>query len=79
MLSVQILRHDGYLSCCRFLDEATILTTSGDRTCRLWDIERNEDIVTFMDHAGDVMGVAISPLNPQAFVTGECSFVRLNT
>jgi len=64
-------RHDGYLSCCRFLDDARILTTSGDSTCRLWDIDRSEVDVSFTDHTGDVMGVALSPFNPKVFLTGS--------
>ena len=28
-----------YLSCCRFLDDQQIVTSSGDMTCALWDVE----------------------------------------
>lgn len=31
--------HDGYLSCCRFVDPVHMLTSSGDSTCFLWDIQ----------------------------------------
>mmetsp|Transcript_5598 Transcript_5598/g.7925 ORF Transcript_5598/g.7925 Transcript_5598/m.7925 type:complete len:350 (-) Transcript_5598:423-1472(-) len=70
--SSELAGHDGYLSCCRFLDEFKILTTSGDSTCCLWEIERNETVRSFADHTGDVMGVAISPTNRNVFVTGSC-------
>ena len=35
----ELAAHDGYLSCCRFISESQILTSSGDSTCMLWDIE----------------------------------------
>jgi len=68
----ELAGHDGYLSCCRFLDESKILTTSGDSMCILWDIERTENVLQFTDHTGDVMSVALDPNSPQLFVTGSC-------
>lgn len=35
----ELAAHDGYLSCCRFIDEASIVTSSGDSNCILWDVE----------------------------------------
>lgn len=32
----ELAQHEGYLSCCRFLDDSKILTSSGDSTCLLW-------------------------------------------
>ena len=57
----ELAAHDGYLSCCRFIDESQILTSSGDSTCILWDIERADAKVHFNDHGGDVMSLAIHP------------------
>lgn len=68
----ELAGHDGYLSCCRFVDESNILTASGDSMCILWDIERNENVVQFTDHTGDVMSVALNPISPKLFVTGSC-------
>ncbi|KAJ1456009.1 WD40-repeat-containing domain protein [Pelagophyceae sp. CCMP2097] len=75
----ELAGHDGYLSMCRFVDESTILTTSGDSTCIRWDVERAkaapESAVatgTFADHTGDVMCLSVDPHNPQRFVTGSC-------
>jgi len=62
--------HDGYLSCCRFIDESKILTTSGDSTCLLWDIERTQATMTFIGHTTDVMSVDLTPSRPHTFVTG---------
>mmetsp|Transcript_16300 Transcript_16300/g.28872 ORF Transcript_16300/g.28872 Transcript_16300/m.28872 type:complete len:348 (+) Transcript_16300:152-1195(+) len=64
--------HDGYLSCCRFISEKNIITSSGDSTCIFWDIERGESISSFTDHNGDVMSVAISPTDKNLFVSGSC-------
>eukprot|EP00479_Gromia_sphaerica_P010111 TRINITY_DN452_c1_g1_i1.p1 TRINITY_DN452_c1_g1~~TRINITY_DN452_c1_g1_i1.p1 ORF type:complete len:350 (-),score=62.54 TRINITY_DN452_c1_g1_i1:818-1867(-) len=37
----ELAQHEGYLSCCRFIDDHEIITSSGDSTCILWDIEQN--------------------------------------
>jgi len=47
--------HTGYLSCCRFFDDKNIVTSSGDMTCLLWDIETGSKVSEFVDHKGDVM------------------------
>jgi guanine nucleotide-binding protein G(I)/G(S)/G(T) subunit beta-1 len=47
--------HTGYLSCCRFLSDRQILTSSGDMSCMLWDVETSQRTVEFNDHTGDVM------------------------
>eukprot|EP01122_Echinamoeba_exundans_P007439 TRINITY_DN22_c0_g1_i3.p1 TRINITY_DN22_c0_g1~~TRINITY_DN22_c0_g1_i3.p1 ORF type:complete len:223 (+),score=48.74 TRINITY_DN22_c0_g1_i3:132-800(+) len=47
--------HTGYLSCCRFLNDKQIVTSSGDMTCMLWDIEAGTKVTEFNDHNGDVM------------------------
>mmetsp|Transcript_9078 Transcript_9078/g.37342 ORF Transcript_9078/g.37342 Transcript_9078/m.37342 type:complete len:341 (-) Transcript_9078:1215-2237(-) len=64
--------HDGYLSCCRFVGESRILTTSGDSNCCLWDIERRQVLATFTDHTADVMSVGLSKHNLELFATGSC-------
>lgn len=57
--SVKVARelsaHTGYLSCCRFLSDRQILTSSGDMTCMLWDIDAGVRVQEFNDHTGDVM------------------------
>jgi guanine nucleotide-binding protein G(I)/G(S)/G(T) subunit beta-1 len=53
--------HGAFISCCRFLDEGHILTSSGDHSCILWDIDKNQAQHTFAEHEGDVMGVSIAP------------------
>jgi guanine nucleotide-binding protein G(I)/G(S)/G(T) subunit beta-1 len=68
----ELAAHDGYLSCCRFISETQILTSSGDSTCILWDVDRAENLITFNDHGGDVMSVAIHPSDNDVFVSGSC-------
>ncbi len=46
--------HDGYISCCRFLDDTKMLSSSGDATCMLWDISSAKPVSLFGDHSKDV-------------------------
>ncbi|KAJ1917276.1 G protein subunit beta [Mycoemilia scoparia] len=73
--SVRVARelsaHTGYLSCCRFLSDRQILTSSGDMSCMLWDIDAGVKINEFNDHTGDVMSLSLSP-NRDVFVSGAC-------
>jgi len=63
--------HAGYLSCCRFLNDRQIITSSGDMTCILWDIEAGSKVTEFTDHNADVMSISISP-DKTTFVSGAC-------
>ncbi|SAM59398.1 probable G-protein beta subunit Bpp1 [Ustilago bromivora] len=67
----ELSAHTGYLSCCRFLNDQQILTSSGDMSCILWDIGSGTRITEFNDHTGDVMSISLSP-NPNVFVSGAC-------
>lgn len=51
----ELSAHTGYLSCCRFINDRQILTSSGDMSCMLWDIDAGIKIEEFSDHTGDVM------------------------
>jgi len=64
--------HTGYLSCCRFLNDRQIVTSSGDMTCILWDIEAGSKVVEFSDHNGDVMSIALNPQDKNTFISGAC-------
>ncbi|CDS03869.1 Putative Guanine nucleotide-binding proteinFT subunit beta [Lichtheimia ramosa] len=67
----ELVAHSGYLSCCRFRNDQQILTSSGDTTCLLWDIDAGQKIAEFSDHTGDVMSLSISP-NPNIFASAAC-------
>lgn len=77
--SRELVGHIGFVSCARFLGDREILTSSGDCTCALWDIDRGLPKTTFRGHTGDVLYLA--PLAPadqsgtpavQTFVSGGC-------
>eukprot|EP01083_Nonionella_stella_P079462 218074_1 len=67
----ELSAHDGYLSCCRFVDDKTLLTSSGDSSCIHWDVETGDVLQTFKDHRGDVMSLSLCPTNPNIFVSGS--------
>jgi guanine nucleotide-binding protein G(I)/G(S)/G(T) subunit beta-1 len=67
----ELSAHTGYLSCCRFLSDKQIITSSGDMTCILWDIDTGNKVMEFTDHNGDVMSVSIAP-DKNTFVSGAC-------
>jgi len=71
-VSRELNSHTGYLSCCRFLNDRQIITSSGDMTCILWDIEAGSKLTEFSDHNGDVMSVSINPADKNTFVSGAC-------
>lgn len=50
--------HEGYLSCCRFLDDGHMITSSGDSNCIMWDVEQKKPTVCFDEHIADVMSVS---------------------
>merc|ERR1712088_1266052 len=70
-VSRELPGHTGYLSCCRFLDDNQIVTSSGDMTCALWDIETGQQCTTYTGHTGDVMSLSLAP-DFRTFVSGAC-------
>ena len=70
-VSRELSAHTGYLSCCRFLNDRQIITSSGDMSCMLWDIETGVKTIEFTDHTGDVMSLSLSP-DKNIFVSGAC-------
>ena len=67
------LGHNGYLSCCKFIDDTQILTGSGDTTLGLWDIEHGKQITEFTGHTADVMALSLSS-DKRSFISGSCDF-----
>jgi guanine nucleotide-binding protein G(I)/G(S)/G(T) subunit beta-1 len=61
--TVELASHDGFLSCCRFLDESEILTSSGDSTCIRWDIPSGRPISTFAEHTADAVSLCLKDRN----------------
>eukprot|EP01134_Creolimax_fragrantissima_P000594 CFRG0594T1 len=70
-VSRELSYHKGYLSCCRFLSDAEIITSSGDMTCALWDIETGQMKSRFQGHTGDVMFISLGN-DQNSFYSGAC-------
>eukprot|EP00123_Amoebidium_parasiticum_P008775 comp19018_c0_seq2/m.21398 comp19018_c0_seq2/g.21398 ORF comp19018_c0_seq2/g.21398 comp19018_c0_seq2/m.21398 type:complete len:343 (-) comp19018_c0_seq2:615-1643(-) len=70
-VSRELAAHTGYLSCCRFLSDKEIVTSSGDMTCALWDIETGQLKTQFQGHTGDVMSLSLAS-DQNTFVSGAC-------
>jgi len=70
-VSRELQGHDGFLSCCRFIDNRQILTSSGDHTCCLWDAEQGTQTTIFRQHTADVMFLALSNTK-STFVSSGC-------
>ncbi|KAI8060524.1 G protein complex beta subunit SfaD [Gongronella butleri] len=71
----ELAGHSRYLSCCRYINDRQLLTSSGDHTCILWDIDAGVKMTQFVDHAADVMSLEVTPCSPFVFVTGGCDAV----
>ena len=71
-VSRELAAHSGYLSCCRFIGDDKILTSSGDMTCMLWNVESGNPESTYADHNGDVMSISPAPGGAHIFVSGAC-------
>jgi len=68
---VELSRHEGYLSCCRFVGQNHILTSSGDQTIIRWDIETGAATEIYGSHEGDVMSISLHR-DGNLFVSGAC-------
>jgi guanine nucleotide-binding protein G(I)/G(S)/G(T) subunit beta-1 len=68
-MAMEMASHDGFLSCCRFLSEEYILTSSGDSTCLRWNISSGRVMDTFAEHKADALFLAVRPNDPNTFVS----------
>lgn len=53
--------HTAHISVARFIGNQHLLSGSGDRTCRYWDVEGGKVITKFDQHHGAVLNLALSP------------------
>lgn len=67
--AMEMASHDGLITCCRFLDETKILTSSGDSTCIRWDIARGTVLDTFAEHTEHINYMSLSPTDKNVFVS----------
>jgi len=68
----ELAQHEGYLSCSRFLGNDQMITSSGDSTCILWDLNKRVAKNVFTAHSGDVMSVSLNEVDRNIFVSGSC-------
>eukprot|EP01129_Flabellula_baltica_P016537 TRINITY_DN885_c0_g1_i1.p1 TRINITY_DN885_c0_g1~~TRINITY_DN885_c0_g1_i1.p1 ORF type:complete len:294 (+),score=34.77 TRINITY_DN885_c0_g1_i1:537-1418(+) len=62
--------HSDFISGCKFLTEDTIITSSGDKTCSLWDFETNLVTRTFRGHDSEILTLDIS-CDSNTFISGS--------
>ena len=68
----EMAHHDGFVSCVRFLrGESQLLSSSGDSSLILWDVETGRVMEEFKEHAADVMCFAINPNDSNIFASGS--------
>lgn len=63
---------EGYVGSIAFMGSEEVLVGSGDRTCRIFDVETEECVQTYAGHDGDCSAVALNPINQDMWVTGSC-------
>jgi len=68
---IELMGHEGYVASCTFLDDDAILSTSGDSTIVLWDVERRAVNMKFSDHHADVMSASLLGDSKKLFVSGS--------
>lgn len=64
--------HDAYISCVNFMSSSNFVTSSGDNSCKYWDIESAIATSTFSEHLSDVMSVSCNPEDINLFISGSC-------
>ncbi|KAI5611368.1 guanine nucleotide-binding protein subunit beta-5b [Silurus asotus] len=70
----QVAVHTNYLSACSFTNsDMQLLTSSGDGTCALWDVESGQLLQSFHGHSADVLSLDLAPSETgNTFVSGGC-------
>ena len=69
--SRQCLDHDNFIACCQFMDEGTILTSTGDGIAYIWDLATKTVNMEYRGHTDSLLCQAISP-DKNLFVTAGC-------
>ena len=69
--ATELVFHDGFISCCRFLNTEQILTSSGDSNIILWDIASGRNIVNFTEHTADALHMSLKPGDKSTFVSSS--------
>lgn len=73
--------HTAYISDCEFIDDSTLISTSGDSTCAMWDLVKGCKVRDYLDHMSDVLCLSISPAEDKKkffFISGSSDgYVKL--
>ncbi|XP_034416303.1 guanine nucleotide-binding protein subunit beta-5b isoform X1 [Cyclopterus lumpus] len=69
-----VAMHTNYVSGCTFTSsDMQLLTSSGDGTCALWDVESGQLLQSFHGHTADVLSLDLAPSETgNTFVSGGC-------
>lgn len=72
--------HEDWISGLKFVNDNQVISTSSDRKCIMWDIDKGQKARNFADSLSDITGISICPnTNGNVFVTSSAydSSVRL--
>uniref|UniRef100_A0A3P8W1K9 G protein subunit beta 5 n=2 Tax=Cynoglossus semilaevis TaxID=244447 RepID=A0A3P8W1K9_CYNSE len=69
-----VAMHTNYVSGCSFTNsDMQILTSSGDGTCALWDVESGQLLQSFHGHTADILSLDFAPSETgNTFISGGC-------
>eukprot|EP00475_Leptophrys_vorax_P029126 TRINITY_DN42526_c0_g1_i1.p1 TRINITY_DN42526_c0_g1~~TRINITY_DN42526_c0_g1_i1.p1 ORF type:complete len:345 (+),score=48.81 TRINITY_DN42526_c0_g1_i1:15-1049(+) len=79
-ITCELSGHEGYVSSCSFARGGTqMITTSGDSSAALWDLETSKVLTRYIEHSADVNCSAVDAASGgYVFTTGSCdSAVKL--
>jgi guanine nucleotide-binding protein G(I)/G(S)/G(T) subunit beta-1 len=68
---LELSGHEGFIGYCTFVDEKQLLTTSGDHSCGLWDLESGRLGTSFKSHSTEVMMASLSPADKNMFLSAS--------
>lgn len=64
--------HQGFVSCCRFLNPFYLVSSSFDSVINLWDINsQGKSLNSYHDHNSEVSGLDVNDINGNIFATGS--------
>jgi len=66
----ELMGYEGFLSCCRFVDDSTLVTGSGDQMLTKWDLITGKKVDSTIAHSGDVCSMSLLA-NKNLVVTGS--------
>ncbi|HEX5950529.1 MAG TPA: WD40 repeat domain-containing protein, partial [Actinomycetota bacterium] len=69
--------HTDYIQDVTFLGDDRVVSSGGDRTARVWDVETFEEILVLSGHTGAVLNVAVSPDGSRIATAGYDAIAKL--